>query len=88
VPRQLEVADDLGSQQADHVRELAEAVAREDFFGDGGATHDLTPLEHDDFLAGAREVGGRDHAVVAGADDDRIKRIGGHGAHFFFHSGS
>ncbi len=88
VPRQLEVADDLGPQQAHHVGELAEAVAREDFFGDGGATDDLAPLEHDHFLAGAREVRGRDHAVVAGADDDSIEGIAGHGGYFFFHSGS
>ena len=87
MPRQFEVADDLGPQQAHHVGELAETVAREDLFGDGGATHDLAPLEHDDFLAGARKVRGRDHAVVAGADDDSVVSIAGHD-YFFFHSGS
>ncbi len=88
MPRQLQVADDLGPQQAHHVGELAEAVAREDFLGDGCAAHDLTAFEDDHFLAGAREVRGRDHAVVAGADDDCIKSIGGHDGYFFFHSGS
>jgi hypothetical protein len=87
VPRQFEVADDLGPQQAHHVGELAEAVAREDFFGDGGAADDLAPLEDDYLLAGAREVRGRDHAVVAGANDDSVVGIAGHG-YFFFHSGS
>ena len=72
VPRQFEVADDLGPQQADHVRELGEAVAREDLLGDRGAADDVAPLEHHDLLARAREVGAGDQAVVARADDDRV----------------
>ena len=78
VPRQLQVADDLGPQQAHHVREFGEAVARKDFFRDGGAADDFAPLQHADLLAGAREVRGRDHAVVAGADDEGIVGIAGH----------
>ena len=72
MPRQLEVADDLGPQQAHHVGELGEAVAGKDFLGDGCPADDIAPLEHDHLLAGAREVRGGDQAVVAGADDDRV----------------
>ena len=61
-----------GPQQAHHVGELGEAIAREDFLGDRRAADDLAPLEHDHLLAGAREIRGRDQAVVAGADHDRI----------------
>ena len=88
VPRQFEVADDLRAQQADDVRELAEAIAREDFGGHRGAADDFAPFEHDDLLAGAREVGGRDQAVVAGADDDGVVLIAAGHDYFFFHSGS
>jgi hypothetical protein len=86
VPRQLEVADDLGPEQAHHVRELGEAVAGEDLLGDGRAAHDLAPFEHQHLLAGAREVGARDQAVVARADHDRV--VGAGAGHLRFHSGS
>ena len=46
----------------------------------------VTPLEHQHFLAGTREVGARDQAVVARADDDRVVPCRGH--HLRFHSGS
>jgi hypothetical protein len=89
VPRQLEVADDLRPQQAHDIGELREAVAREDLLGDRGAADHFAALEHADLLAGAREVGRGDQAIVARADHDRVvfaDALGG--AHFFFHSGS
>ena len=72
VPRQFEVADDLGPQQADDVRKLREPVAGEYLFGNGRAADDVAPLEHDDLLACPRQIRRSNQAVVAAADDDRI----------------
>ena len=45
----------------------------------GGAAEHVAALEHQNFLAGARQVGGVDQAVVASADhDDVVFRIGRH----------
>src|SRR6266550_8809978 len=72
VPREIEIANDLGSEQRDDVGEHRELEAREDLFGDGGAADSRPALEHQHRLLGAREVGGRDEAVVPAADDDRV----------------
>ncbi len=64
-----------GPQQAHDVREHREREAGEDLLAHRRAADALAPLEHDDALAGAREIGGADEAVVAAADDDRV--VGG-----------
>ncbi len=78
VPRQFQVADDLRAQQADHVGEFGEAIAGEDLLGDRRAADDVAALEDHHLLAGARQIGAGDQAVVAGADDDRVVVIGCH----------
>ena len=38
----------------------------------GRAAEHVTAFEHENFLAGARQIGGVDQAVVASADHDHI----------------
>ena len=76
VPRQVQLADDLGPQQRHHVRADRELEAGEDFLGHGRAAEHVAALEHEHLLAGAGQVGGGDEAVVAAADDDRVVGLG------------
>jgi hypothetical protein len=72
VLRELELADDLRTEQRDDVREDAEAVPGHDLLGDRGTTQHVPALEDDDLLAGLRQVRRRYEAVVASADHDRV----------------
>ena len=65
VPRQIEVADDLGPQQRHDVRADGELETRKDFFGDGCAAEDVAAFQHQHLAPGAREIGGSGEAVVA-----------------------
>ena len=73
---ELELADDLGPQQAHDVARDAEPEAREDLLGDRGAAEDVALLEDERAQAGPGEVGGADEAVVAAADDHRVVALG------------
>ena len=57
MPRQVELADDLGPQQRHDVGADREAEAREHLLGDGGAAQHVPALEHQHLLAGASQVG-------------------------------
>ena len=70
--RQIEVANDLRPQQRNYVGADRELEAGKDFFGDGRAAEHMAALEHQNFLAGAREISGVDQAVVAAADHDYV----------------
>ncbi len=72
VAREIEVADDFRPQQRDDVRADGELEAGKDFFGAGRAAENVAAFEHENFLSGAREVGGVDEAVVAAADYDYV----------------
>ncbi len=72
MPRELEVADDLGPQQTHHIRENRESEARENLLADRRASDHRTPLEHQYPAARPGEVRGGHETVVAGADDDRV----------------
>ena len=76
VPRQVEVADDLGPQQAHDVGGDREPEARDDLLGDRRPAQQVPALEDDDAPAGPSEVGGRDEAVVAAADHDGVVGLG------------
>src|SRR4029077_2254103 len=78
VPRELEIANDLGSEQAYHVRENREFESWKYFFGDGRPTDERTSLQHEGLSPGAREVRRGDEAVVPAADDDRIVLLAAH----------
>ena len=58
VARQLEVADDLGPQQAHHVGVHGKPEAGKDLLGHRRAAHALAALEHQHALAGAGEIRG------------------------------
>ena len=73
---QLEVADDLGPQQADDVREDRESEAREELLGHGRATEHRALLEDEGLQTGPRQIGRADEAVVSATDDDRVVRLG------------
>ncbi len=72
VARQVELADDLGSQQAHHVREHREAKAGKDFFAHGCPADALATLEHQHSLSRAGKIGRADQSVVPAADHDRV----------------
>ena len=74
--RQLEVADDLGAEQAHDIAEDREAEAREELLGDRRAAEHVALLEDEGPQAGAGEVGRAHEAVVAAADDDRVVGTG------------
>ena len=61
-----------GRNKRNHVGADGELEAGEDFFGNSGAAEHVTALEHQNFFAGAGEVGGVDQAVVASADHDDV----------------
>ena len=76
VLRQLEIADDLGPQQAHD-------VARRPRIGSPGRSprsrrrhRGLALLEDEGLQAGARQIGRADEAVVAATDDDRVVATG------------
>ena len=71
---QLELANDLRTQQAVDVRGGRDLVARPDLFGDAGAADQLAPLEHH-ALARARQIGRGHERVVPGADEDDVVAV-------------
>ena len=52
-------------QQAHHVGEAGRAESGSEFLGDGGAAHDLAPLQHQRLEARLGEIGAADQSVVA-----------------------
>ena len=72
VARQVEIADDLGSQQRHHVRAHRKLEPRKDFLGDGGAAEHMPSFEHENLLACFRKIRGVDQPVVAAADYDDV----------------
>src|SRR5690348_11337131 len=69
---QVEIANDLRAQQRDYVGAHRELESGKDFLGDGGASEHVAPLQHQDFLACARQIGGGGEAVVASSDNDCV----------------
>ena len=85
VLRQVEVSDDLGPQQTHHVRENRKLESRKNLFGHGRAPDQWAFFENERLPSRAREVSGRNQAVVPASDDDRVVA---RAAHAFFRSGS
>src|SRR5437868_7032726 len=83
VLRQLELADDLGPQQAHDIGKDREAEAREHFLAHRRAADALAPLEYKNLAPRAREIGGAGETVVAAADDDGVVAL-----HALFRGGS
>ncbi len=72
VAREVELADDLGVQQADHVGAGGRAEARDQLLGDRRAAHHAAPLDDRDAQPGIGEIVGGDEPVMARSDDDDI----------------
>src|SRR5207244_7440094 len=72
--RELEVPDDLGSQEARGISEPRELDAGEDLFRDAGAANDRAAFYDEGTLSRFGEVRRSDETVVASADDDGIPR--------------
>ena len=79
VLRQLELSDNLGAEERDHIRRHAEPKAGKNLLGHRCPAEHVTPLEYDDLEAGPREVGRSYQPVVPAADHHDVVRpvIGG-----------
>ena len=74
VPLEVEVADDLGAEEAVDVGRGRDLEPGPELLGDAGAAQQVAALEHQRLEAGPGRVGRRDEAVVPAADDDQIVR--------------
>src|SRR5262245_42765227 len=72
VPRQIQLTDDLGTQQRYDVRADGELETGEHFLSDCCATDDVASLEHEHLASGFSQIRGSGKTVVAGADDNRV----------------
>src|SRR5689334_14335373 len=72
MPWQVEIADDFGPQQGNHVRAHGKLEAGKDLFGDSCAAKHMTTLEDEHFLPSTGQVCGIDQTVVAAADYDGV----------------
>jgi len=73
---QFEIADDRRVQKRDGIGGGGIAEARMKFLGGRRAAHLRPALEHRDFEAGHREIGGGDEAVMPAADDNDVRHQG------------
>ena len=80
VTRQFEAADDLGAQQAAHVRAVRVREVLVQAAADGRAADVGIALEHQHLEAGARQVARRHQPVVAGAHHDGVVLLAAHGS--------
>ena len=74
---QLQVVDDVGTQQAERVRERGEVEPGDQLLGDRRATDDVPALDDQRAQAGLGQVGAVDQSVVTATDDDRVVRTFG-----------
>ena len=72
VARQVEIANDLRTQQRDDVRADGDVEAGKHFLGDRGAAEHVPALEHEHTAACARQICRVRQAVVAAADHDDV----------------
>src|SRR5919107_3357726 len=72
MPLQVEIADDLRTEKAVHVRGGRNLEAGPQLLGNARAAQNLPALQYQDLDSGTSEVGSGDQSVVAAADDDQI----------------
>ncbi len=72
VPREIEIPDDRRMEQRNGVGGDGIAESGMKFLRCRRAADDGAPLDHRDLQSRRREIGGRDQAVVAAADDDDV----------------
>ena len=66
---ELQLAHDFFLHEARKVRGRGNAIPGPDLLGDGASAHQFTAFENQHAAARARQIGGRDQAVVSRADD-------------------
>ncbi len=74
--RQLQRAHDFRPQQAAHVGAIRVGEILVQSPAHRRAADEGISLEHQHLEAGARQIAGRDEAVVSGPDDDRVQALG------------
>ena len=72
VAGEIEVADDLGSQQRNDVRTYRDAEAGKHLFGHRRPAKDVAPLEHEHTPPRTRQIGRVDEPVVPATDNDDV----------------
>jgi len=72
VPRKLEIPEQLGAQQAAHIRAVGIHPAFLELPAHCGAADPRIALENENLEPGTGEIGGIGQAVVARADDDGV----------------
>ena len=70
--RQVQVANNLRTQQRHNVRAHGKLEARHDFFGARSAAQHMPALQHEHLLAGSSQIGSIDQAIVASANHDHV----------------
>src|ERR1051326_5858895 len=68
----VEVANDALLKEAGEVGGCRHFVARPDLFGDAAAADQIAFFKDQNFSPGARKVGGGNHAVMTGANNDDV----------------
>jgi hypothetical protein len=67
--RQIELANNLRTQQRDDVRTNRKLKTRKHFFRHGGSAKHMTPFEHEHFLSGPCKICGINQTVVSAANN-------------------
>ena len=88
VPGQLELPDDLGTKEADHVRQNRELEPGEDLLGYRRATHQVPPLQNEHLPTSPGQVRGGREPVMAPADHDGVVHAFSAHSHPLFRGGS
>jgi hypothetical protein len=76
MPLQIEVADNLGPEEAVDVCCCRNLEAGPQLLGDAGAAQNLSALQHQDLDTGFGQVRGSHKTVVTAADNDEVVRRG------------
>ena len=75
VTREIEFANDLGTEKGNYIRADRKLEAGKDFFRYSGAAKHVTTFEHEHFFARARQISGVDQTIVAAANHDDVVTI-------------
>jgi hypothetical protein len=72
VPREVEIANDLGAKQGDDIRADGKLKSGKYFFCDCGTAQHVPALENEHFLSRTGEISRMGEAVVPSADHDCV----------------
>ena len=68
----IKIANDLRPEKRDDIGTNGEFEAGENFLGHRRSAEHVAALQHQDLLAGTREIGGVGQPVMAAADHDYV----------------